>query len=73
MPLFFALFYPLIGNVIGVAASISGLFMIYIVPVMTYLKMKRIEIEDPVLAAKLKSNDESVDKVEMTQIGAKDT
>jgi len=53
VPLFFALFYPLIGSIIGVAASISGFFMIYVVPVITYLKMKKIEIENPILAAAL--------------------
>lgn len=39
---------------------------------MTYLKMKRIEIEDPVLAAKLQEN-ESVDEVEATGDDDKET
>ena len=52
-PLFFCLFYPKIGSIIGVAASISGFFMIYVVPVITYLKMQRLEIENPLLAAAL--------------------
>lgn len=61
VPLFFALFYPLIGNIIGIAASISGFFMIYVVPVLTYLKMRKIEIENPMLAAALQENEVTIE------------
>jgi len=44
VPLLFALFYPMIGKVLSYAASASGFFMIYLIPVITYLKMRRIEI-----------------------------
>ena len=44
IPLIFALFYPNIGTVLSYAASISGFFMIYVVPVMAYMKLKKIEI-----------------------------
>jgi hypothetical protein len=60
VPLLFCLFYPLIGNIIGVAASISGFFMIYVVPVITYLKMQKLEIENPLLAAALQENEVSL-------------
>jgi len=69
VPLFFAIFYPLVGNIIGVAASISGFFMIYIIPVITYLKMKKIEIENPALAKALKENKlELLNKENQTEV-----
>ena len=52
-PLIFALFYPDIGSILGYVGSISGFLMIYTIPVFTYLKMKRLEIESPLLAAAL--------------------
>ena len=53
VPLIFALFYPKIGSILGYAASISGFLMIYIVPVVTYMKMRLVEIQNPLLAAAL--------------------
>ena len=53
VPLFFALFYPKIGTILGYAAAASGFFMIYVVPVVTYLKMRKLEIMHPELAAAL--------------------
>ena len=47
-PLLFALFYPDIGSILTYIGSISGFFMIYTIPVFTYLKMKRLEIESPI-------------------------
>lgn len=44
IPLLAALFYPKVGSILGYSASLSGFFMIYVVPVLTYLKMKKIEI-----------------------------
>ena len=57
VPLFFALFYPKIGTIIGIAASISAFFMVYLVPVLAYFKMKRLEIEHPLLANALQENE----------------
>ena len=57
VPLTFALFYPKIGSILGYTASLSGFLMIYVVPVLTYLKMKRIEIQHPLLAAALQENE----------------
>ena len=45
IPLGFCIFYPMIGTVISIAGAISGFFMIYVVPVFTYLKMKKLEID----------------------------
>ena len=60
IPLIFALFYPNIGTVLSYAASISGFFMIYVVPVMAYMKLNKIEIQHPLLADALKANEVDV-------------
>jgi MFS-type transporter involved in bile tolerance (Atg22 family) len=60
VPLFFALFYPKVGTILGYAASISGFFMIYVVPVMAYMKMRKIEILHPELAAAIQQNEVQV-------------
>jgi len=56
-PLLFCIFYPKIGTIISIAGAICGFFMIYVVPVLTYLKMKKIEIEYPLLAAAIQENE----------------
>lgn len=53
VPLMFALFFPLVGKILGYAASVSGFLMIYVIPVVAYMKMKRLEIMNPLLAAAL--------------------
>lgn len=53
VPLIFALFYPKVGSILGYAAGASGFLMIYVVPVVTYMKMKKVEIMNPLLAAAL--------------------
>ena len=60
VPLIFALFYPKIGTILGYAASISGFFMIYVIPVITYMKMRKIEILHPELAAAIQQNEVQV-------------
>jgi hypothetical protein len=60
VPLCFALFYPKIGSILGYAASVSGFFMIYVVPVITYMKMRKIEIMHPLLAAAIQENEVEV-------------
>lgn len=57
IPLLFALFYPNVGKILGVAASLSGFLMIYVVPVVAYHKMLRIEITSPLLAAAITENE----------------
>jgi hypothetical protein len=57
-PLFFTLFIPTkIGTVLSIAGAISGFLMIYVVPVFTYLKMRKLEIEHPLLAAAIQENE----------------
>jgi len=41
----------------GIFASISALFMIYVVPVLCYLKMRKLEIMYPTLAAAIQENE----------------
>jgi len=53
IPLLFALFYPKIGSILSYAASVSGFFMIYLIPVLAYMRMRRLEITHPLLAAAL--------------------
>lgn len=57
LPLLAALFYPKVGSILGYSASLSGFFMIYVVPVLTYLKMKKIEIQNPLLAKAIQENE----------------
>jgi hypothetical protein len=60
VPLSLCLFYPKIGSILGYAASISGFLMIYVVPVVTYMKMRKIEIQNPLLAAAMQENEVEV-------------
>lgn len=57
VPLAFCLFYPNIGSVLGYAGALSGFFMIYLIPVMAYMKMRKLEIQFPQLAAALQENE----------------
>ena len=57
VPLGFALFFPLVGKILGYSASVSGFLMIYVIPVLAYLKMKKVEIMNPLLAAALQENE----------------
>jgi hypothetical protein len=57
IPLLFALFYPKIGSILSYTASVSGFFMIYVIPVTAYMKMRRLEITHPLLAAALQQNE----------------
>ena len=45
LPLICCVFYPLIGSMIAVTSAISGFFIIYIVPIFTYLKKCRLEVD----------------------------
>ena len=50
-------FYPKPGTILGVAGATSGFLMIYLIHVITYLKMKKVEIENPLLAAAIQENE----------------
>lgn len=55
--LLLGVFYPKPGSILGYAGAVSGFLMIYLIPVMTYLKMKKVEIENPLLAAAIQENE----------------
>ena len=59
-PLIFSLFLPSVGSILSYAGAISGFFIIYILPVTTYMKWKRTQIQNPLLAEALKMNEYSV-------------
>lgn len=44
------IFYPNVGSILGKIGSIAGLLIVYILPVITYLKKLRTELEHPLLA-----------------------
>lgn len=50
IPLFFALVYPKVGSILSIVGAISGLFIIYIIPCVCYLKMLKMQIQNPILA-----------------------
>lgn len=57
-PLLFSMFFPgQIGMIVTLLSGVSGFLMIYIVPVFAYLKIKKLEIEYPLLAAALRQNE----------------
>ena len=55
--LLFALFLPSVGIILSYAGAISGLVIIYALPVTTYMKWKRTQIQNPLLAEALKMNE----------------
>ena len=50
VPALITIFYPKIGSILGLIGAIAGLFIVYILPVITHLKKIRTEIEHPLLA-----------------------
>jgi hypothetical protein len=44
------IFYPKIASILGLIGSIAGLFIVYVLPVITHLKKFKTEIEHPLLA-----------------------
>jgi len=60
VPLSMAIFYPKIGTILGYAGAASGFFMIYLIPVITYMKMRKIEILYPELASAIQQNEVQV-------------
>lgn len=50
IPTMITIFYPKVGSILGQIGSIAGLFIVYILPVITYLKKYRTELEHPLLA-----------------------
>ena len=50
------MFYPQIGSILGMIGSIAGLFIVYVLPTITYLKQVKTECEHPILANAIKKN-----------------
>ncbi len=50
VPTLITIFYPKIGSILGSIGAIAGLLIVYVLPVITYLKKYRTEIEHPLLA-----------------------
>ena len=50
IPLLCALFYPNVGTVLSYVGALSGFVIIYCLPVMVYLKKRKLEIMNPLLA-----------------------
>ena len=47
VPALITIFYPKIGSILGLIGAIAGLFIVYILPVITHLKKYRTELEHP--------------------------
>lgn len=56
IPLCVTVFYPQIGSILGMIGSIAGLFIVYVLPTITYLKQIKTECEHPILAKAIKKN-----------------
>jgi Transmembrane amino acid transporter protein len=50
VPALITIFYPKIGSILGLIGAVAGLFIVYILPVITHLKKFRTELEHPLLA-----------------------
>ena len=57
VPLMFALFYPNVGTVLAYTGALSGFLIIYVLPVMVYLKQMKTKIEHPILAEAIRKNE----------------
>ena len=56
-PLMFALFYPSIGSILSYTGAFCGFSIIYVFPVMTYMKHKKTLIQNPLLAEAILMNE----------------
>ena len=43
VPTFITIFYPKIGSILGYIGSVAGCFIVYVLPVITYLKQLKTE------------------------------
>jgi len=50
VPLGFSIFYPKIASILGYVGSVCGLFVIYILPITTYLVKLKNECDNPIIA-----------------------
>jgi hypothetical protein len=56
LPLLVTVFFPKVGSILGLIGSVAGLIIVYILPVITYLKKVRTECEHPILAKAIEKN-----------------
>lgn len=56
LPFSLAIFYPNVGKLAGYLGSVTALAVIYVLPIITYLKARKLEVKHPVLAEALKQN-----------------
>ena len=56
IPLMITIFYPKVGSILGKIGSIAGVLIVYILPVITYLKKLKTELEHPLLARAIASD-----------------
>ena len=54
IPLLMTIFYPKIGDLLGIIGSFAGLVIVYILPTITYLKDLQTECYYPILAKAIK-------------------
>ena len=50
IPTVVSIVYPKVASVLGFIGAIAGLIIVYVLPVVTYLKMVKTECEHPLLA-----------------------
>lgn len=62
VPLSVTIFFPAVGSILGIIGSVAGLFIVYILPTVTYLKLVYTECKTPLLAKALKSNEFEIKK-----------
>jgi len=55
-PLMFAMFWPAIGSIIAFSGAFAGFLIIYLLPVLVFLKKKYIRITNPLLAEAIDQN-----------------
>jgi amino acid permease len=53
VPCCVAIFYPKVASVLGIVGAFAGLIIVYILPVITWLKKVKTECEHPLLAKAL--------------------
>lgn len=61
IPLLCALFYPNVGTLLSYVGALSGFVIIYLLPVMVYLKMRKLQILNPLLAEAIARNEFKVE------------
>ena len=50
IPAFITIIYPHIADILSYVGAVAGLFIVYILPVMTYLQKLKIESDNPLFA-----------------------